>query len=97
MALVAGLSACAITGVDVQRVASGNAPAVFELRGPNAAAIEARADQLCPKGYQTLRQWQRSHQAPAAQGWYEIWKVKVFDSLDGRQPDQAQAQIQCRP
>jgi hypothetical protein len=97
MTMVMLITACAATGVDVQRVASGNAPAVFELRGPDAAQLEARAQQLCPKGYQTLRQWQRSHHPAATEGWFQTWQMKLADRLDGHPEDLAQAQVQCRP
>jgi hypothetical protein len=93
--LIAG---CANTGIDVQRVAtSATAPAAYELRGPDSAQIEARAADLCPKGHVILRSWERRHHTPEHDNIVERWRLELADVFDGHAPDQAQAQIQCRP
>ncbi len=90
----AALAACA-TRVQVQSVPAADGARVHELRGHQMASLQAQAQQLCPRGYQVLREW--AHTAPRdpaagpigrAWGW-------LTDQVGPGEEDQAQLLVQC--
>lgn len=88
-AAVVLLGGCAST--DVRRLAT-DGPAAYELRGRHLQTLGERADALCPKGHEVVRQWERRHTSPAGDRWWE----PAVAWAEGAEADQAQMTVQCK-
>lgn len=84
------LAGCA--AVQVRTVGTNTGQAAFDLSGPSPDVLAGQARQLCPHGYDVMREWHRSSRpvgssdAAAATAW-----AFTYD----QPPDQAQMSIVC--
>lgn len=88
------LAACQSV-VDVRRVATDGAPA-YDLRGGDLGTLQARAEALCPHGYQPVREWERQPAAPGDDNVLHRSWTQAQQTLGLTEPAEAQLLVQCR-
>ena len=92
-ALVVALAAC--SGPQVRSLATGGAPAAYELRGQDPEQLRAQAARLCAQGYHVLRQSQDTRQAEPLDNAAAPWLQQAGDWISGTPGNEAQATVQC--
>jgi hypothetical protein len=93
--LFASLLGCA--SVTVHRVTNGDAQAAYELEGTSLAQLDTEAQRLCPRGYDTRREWQSYQRLGNDDVFYVRWWNKLSDTTSAPTGAKAQLAVVCKP
>lgn len=89
--LLAALAGCA--AIDARRLATEGAPA-WELRGSTLASLDRQAQGLCPKGFDTVQQWEHRRPVDVDANIVRRWGAQAAEAI--APSDEARLVVQCR-